>query len=116
MIDFLRQGARCSPKGGLIERSPLCEHRTGRIKKRLVLAWRFPPSHLFPDNCRELHPSSAIIFLEMRKGFVERKGKIAALDRSFDLSSWQSQPPKARFEAAWEIIVHASRKKGVNGY
>ena len=43
----------------------------------------------------------------MRSGFVERKGKLEELDRSFDLEFWQSQSPRARFEAAWELILHA---------
>jgi hypothetical protein len=48
----------------------------------------------------------------MRTGFVERRGKISELDRSFDLNFWQSQPPQARFMATWELIVHASKVKG----
>jgi hypothetical protein len=48
----------------------------------------------------------------MKTGFVERRGKITELDRSFDLAFWQSQPPQARFAAAWELIVHASKVKG----
>lgn len=48
----------------------------------------------------------------MRTGFIERRGKIDELDRSFDLLFWQAQTPNARFEAAWELIVHASRVKG----
>ena len=50
----------------------------------------------------------------MRKGFVERRGKIENLDRSFDLRFWQSQTPQARFAAAWELIVHASKVKGMD--
>jgi len=50
----------------------------------------------------------------MRTGFVERKGKLKDLDRSFDLTFWQSQSSKARFEAAWELIVHASKIKGID--
>ena len=48
----------------------------------------------------------------MRTGFVERRGKIQELDRSFDLAFWQNQSPQARFLAAWELIVHASKVKG----
>ena len=48
----------------------------------------------------------------MNKGFIERRGKLAELDRSFDLKFWQSQPPKIRFTAAWELIQHAYRVKG----
>ena len=41
-----------------------------------------------------------------------RRGRIQDLDRSFDLQFWQKQEPKARFEAAWELILHAWRVKG----
>jgi len=34
------------------------------------------------------------------------------LDRSFDLQFWQSQPAQARFDAAWELIVQATKVKG----
>jgi hypothetical protein len=48
----------------------------------------------------------------MRTNFVERKGKPEDMDRSFDLQFWQSQSSKARFDATWELIVHAMRVKG----
>jgi hypothetical protein len=41
-----------------------------------------------------------------------RRGRIQDLDRSFDLQFWQSQESKVRFEAAWELVVHAWRAKG----
>jgi hypothetical protein len=50
----------------------------------------------------------------MRKGFVEQYGKLADHDRSFDIAFWLSQPAKARFDAAWELIVHASKVKGID--
>ena len=43
---------------------------------------------------------------------MERRGKIADLDRTFDLVFWQMQSPQARFDAAWEMILHAWRVKG----
>ena len=46
-----------------------------------------------------------------RTGFMERKGKIDELDRSFDLRFWQAQPPQARFDATWELIVHYAKVK-----
>ncbi len=49
-----------------------------------------------------------------RTGFVERRGKLAELDRSFEVEFWQNQPAQARFDAAWELIVHASRVKGLD--
>jgi hypothetical protein len=48
----------------------------------------------------------------MRSDFVERKGKLEELDRSFDLQFWQSQPAQARFDALWEMIVHYAKVKG----
>jgi len=48
------------------------------------------------------------------KVFLERKGKISDLDRSFDLDFWQAQPPEARFNAAWELIVHYAKVKGLD--
>lgn len=50
----------------------------------------------------------------IRQGFMERKGKFEDLDRSFDLTFWQSQTPQARFLAAWELIVHAAKVKGIH--
>jgi hypothetical protein len=50
----------------------------------------------------------------MRIGFVERHGKLSELDRSFDLEFWQDQPAQAKFDAVWEMIVHASKVKGID--
>jgi len=50
----------------------------------------------------------------MKTDFVERRGKIEDLDRSFDLAFWQNQTSEARFKAAWELIVHASKIRGIN--
>ncbi|MFO7635072.1 MAG: hypothetical protein R6W76_21170 [Caldilinea sp.] len=46
--------------------------------------------------------------------FVERKGKLSELDRTFDLEFWQAQTPEARFNAAWELIVHYANVKGID--
>jgi hypothetical protein len=43
---------------------------------------------------------------------MERRGKLQEMDRSFDLKFWQAQPPQARFNAVWEMIVHATKVKG----
>ncbi|HLP48937.1 MAG TPA: hypothetical protein VK186_08445 [Candidatus Deferrimicrobium sp.] len=48
----------------------------------------------------------------MRTKFSERHGKLAELDRSFDLKFWQDQPAQARFDAAWELIAHAYKIRG----
>ena len=48
----------------------------------------------------------------MRKNFVERRGKLEDMDRSFDLKFWQAQTPTARFDASWELIVHYMKVKG----
>lgn len=46
--------------------------------------------------------------------FFERVGKISELDRAFDLDFWQAQPPKSRFDATWELIVHYAKVKGLD--
>ena len=48
----------------------------------------------------------------MRSNFMERRGKLQDMDRSFDLRFWQAQSPKARFDAIWEMIVHYMKVKG----
>ena len=46
--------------------------------------------------------------------FLERRGKISELDRSFDLEFWQAQTPEVRFDATWELIVHYAKVKGLD--
>ena len=48
----------------------------------------------------------------MTRKIMERRGKIEDLDRSFDLEFWQQQTPTARFNATWELILHAWCVKG----
>ena len=48
----------------------------------------------------------------MKSNFMERRGRLKDMDKSFDLEFWQSQPPKARFDAVWEMIVHYMKVKG----
>jgi len=48
----------------------------------------------------------------LHKEFSERKGKLAELDRSFDLKFWQAQSATERFQAAWELVRHAWKVKG----
>jgi hypothetical protein len=48
----------------------------------------------------------------MKGKFVERRGRLKDLDRSFDLKFWQEQPAKARFDASWELVVHYMKVKG----
>ena len=50
----------------------------------------------------------------MRTGFVEHRGRIEDLDRSFDLEFWQAQTSQARFDAAWELVLHACKVKGID--
>ena len=45
---------------------------------------------------------------------MERRGQLKELDRSFDLAYWQKQTPQARFDATWELIVHAYKVKGLD--
>jgi hypothetical protein len=48
----------------------------------------------------------------MRTNFMERRGKLQDMDRSFDLKFWQAQPPRVCFDAVWEMIVHAAKVNG----
>lgn len=50
----------------------------------------------------------------MQKTFFERKGRLEELDRSFDIQFWQAQPPQARFDAMWEMVIHAYKVMGVD--
>ena len=52
--------------------------------------------------------------MRQKNKFVERRGKIQDLDRTFDLTFWQNQTPEARFSATWELIVHASKVRGID--
>ncbi|MBI4670044.1 MAG: hypothetical protein HY741_00015 [Chloroflexi bacterium] len=47
----------------------------------------------------------------MRKDITEHKGQLQELDRSFDLQFWQAQKPQARFDATWELVLHAYAAK-----
>jgi hypothetical protein len=45
---------------------------------------------------------------QQQAGFVaERYGKLAEMDRSFDIAYWQRLGPAAIFEAAWQLVVQA---------
>lgn len=50
----------------------------------------------------------------MRTDFIERRGRIEDLDRSFDLEFWQAQPAQTRFDATWELVLHACKVKGID--
>ena len=52
--------------------------------------------------------------VHMRKDIVESYGRLKDLDRSFDIEFWQAQPPKARFDATWDLIVHYAKVKGID--
>lgn len=54
------------------------------------------------------------IILGMRTNFVERRARLEGSDRTFDLRFWQSQSPKARINAAWDLIVHHAKVKGLD--
>jgi hypothetical protein len=53
-------------------------------------------------------------FVKSTVEILERRGKLEDLDRSFDYTFWQSQPAQVRFQATWELIVHASQVKGLD--
>jgi hypothetical protein len=50
----------------------------------------------------------------MKTDVTERFGRLEDLDRSFDIAFWQAQPAAARFQATWELIVHAAAVKGID--
>ena len=50
----------------------------------------------------------------MKTDIAERRAKLEDSDRSFDLRFWQAQSPQARFDAAWELIVHYAKAKGLD--
>jgi len=41
----------------------------------------------------------------MREDMVESYGKLDDLDRSFDIEFWQAEPPRARFDATWDLGI-----------
>ncbi len=47
---------------------------------------------------------------------MERYGRLAEMDRSFDVDYWQRQGPSAIFEAAWQMVVdaHCRRRGGLD--
>jgi hypothetical protein len=53
-------------------------------------------------------------FCMLKPNYLERSGKLPELNRSFDLAFWQSQPPAARFDSAWELVMHYARVKGLD--
>ncbi len=42
---------------------------------------------------------------------MERHGRLADMDRSFDIAYWQRLGPAAIFEAAWQLAVDAHSRK-----
>ena len=48
----------------------------------------------------------------MRTGWMERKGKISEMDRSFDIEFWQAQSDDARLAAVWDLVVDSYLIKG----
>lgn len=50
----------------------------------------------------------------MSEEVKERYGRIRELDRSFDIEFWQAQSPAARFGAAWELVLHYAKVKGLH--
>ena len=50
----------------------------------------------------------------MSQGYGDASEIFMAMDGGFDLKFWQEQTPQARFDAAWELVVHAAKVKGVD--
>ena len=42
---------------------------------------------------------------------MERQGRPADMDRSFDIAYWQRLGPAAILEAAWQLVVDAHLRK-----
>lgn len=58
-------------------------------------------------------PSADVHTAETPRGtLMWRAVPLAEADRDFDLHFWQSQPPSARFAAAWELVADAWAIKG----
>jgi hypothetical protein len=45
---------------------------------------------------------------------MERYGRLADMDRSFDIAYWQRLGPKAIFDAAWQMVVDAHSRTGAS--
>ena len=43
---------------------------------------------------------------------MERYGRLRDMDRSFDIEYWQRQGSRAIFEAAWDMVIDAEKRKG----
>jgi hypothetical protein len=43
---------------------------------------------------------------------MKRYGRLADMDRSFDIAYWQRLGPRAIFESAWKMIIDAHMKTG----
>ena len=53
--------------------------------------------------------------VRMRKDIVESNTKARGISIGRSISEfWQSQPPKARFDATWDLIVHYAKVKGID--
>ncbi len=50
----------------------------------------------------------------MQRTFMERRGRLEDLDRTFDIEFWQAQPPEVRFQAAWELVLHYAKVQGLD--
>ena len=75
----------------------------------------------FLDNFPSVSREQALKLLEQAaaalpgvhsRPMMERWGKSAEMDRSFDIRFWQSQDATARLAAVWELVVTAYALKG----
>ena len=48
----------------------------------------------------------------MEKTIMARKVALHEADRSFDIAFWQAQTTSARFQAAWELVEYARKRRG----
>jgi len=59
-----------------------------------------------------LHSDTIQTAVTARGNVMWRSVPLEEADRDFDLHFWQSQPPAARFAAAWELVQTAWSIKG----
>jgi hypothetical protein len=48
----------------------------------------------------------------MKRNVMERKGRLAEHDRTFDIEFWQRQSPAERMKAAAEMVEHVWKISG----
>ena len=71
-----------------------------------------PIERIQAERCGAVEPNPKVS--NARKNLFEQQGKPEELDRSFDLRFWQAQTPAAQVNAAWELVEHYAKVKGLD--